>query len=339
VSATKSVLPADATGWSVDFTISPVPAGGEATKAATADEPTVTWEGLLPGTAYSVTEGAMPGFVPGTVSCDEGASTFTPQPGDEVSCVVTNTQLASVSATKSVLPADATGWSVDFTISPVPAGAEATKAATADEPTVTWEGLLPGTAYTVTEGAMPGFVPGTVGCAAGSNTFTPTPGQAVSCAVTNAKFASVTATKSVLPAATAGWAVDFTISPVPSGQFGTKTATGTAPTVTWEGLLPGTQYTITEGTMPGFTSGLVTCGAGSNAFVPLAGEVVSCAVTNTAIGVVEPEEEVDETEDVAGTEDEIAATGANSVPLAAAGIWLALIGASLVVIASRRRRA
>jgi hypothetical protein len=337
VSVTKSVLPTSASGWSVDFTISPVPAGQPATRTASAGAPSVAWTGLQPGTAYTVTEGPMPGFVPGSVVCDTD-NVFTPTPGQAVACAVTNTQVASVSVTKSVNPTAATGWTVDFTISPAPPGQLPTKTATPGAPTVSWTGLLPGTQYTVSEGAVPGFASGSVSCAGASGTFTPTPGQAVTCAVTNTQLASVSVTKSVLPADATGWSVAFTIAPVPAGQSATLTATSGAPTVTWTGLQPGIQYTVTEGSMPGFTAGPLSCGTGGATFTPGPGEAVACSVTNTADAVIAPEEEVDDGT-VGGTEDEeIADTGADVLPLVAVALWAALLG-GLLLLVSRRRRA
>jgi uncharacterized repeat protein (TIGR01451 family) len=96
---------------------------------------------------------------------------------------------ASVDVTKTVA-GNAPTWSFDFTISPVPAGETATKTATNAAPSVGWDGLVPGTAYTVTETSVTGFITGTLTCTGGTNasgtsTFTPAAGQAVTCAITN----------------------------------------------------------------------------------------------------------------------------------------------------------
>jgi hypothetical protein len=337
VSVTKSVNPTTATGWTVGFTISPVPAGEAPTKSANAGAPTVSWAGLVPGTQYTVTEGAMPGFTSGALTCGTGGSAFTPAAGEVVACRVTNTQLASASVTKTVNPSTATGWRVEFTISPVPAGETGTKAATSAAPTVAWAGLVPGTAYTVSEGAMPGFAPGALTCGSGGAAFTPTPGQAVSCAVTNTQLASVSVTKTVSPQGLTGWSFGFTIFPVPAGEVATKTATPGTPTVAWTGLQPGTTYTVVEVPVPGFTAGPFTCSSGGPTFTPGPGEAVACSVTNTADAVIAPEEEVDNGT-VGGTEDEeIADTGADVLPLVAVALWAALLGGLLLLVSHRRR--
>jgi uncharacterized repeat protein (TIGR01451 family) len=96
---------------------------------------------------------------------------------------------ASVDVTKTV-EGETAVWSFDFTISPVPAGETATKAATNSAPTVGWDGLVPGTEYTITETGGSNYIQGTLVCAGGENgtgtsTFTPAIGQAVSCTITN----------------------------------------------------------------------------------------------------------------------------------------------------------
>jgi hypothetical protein len=61
----------------------------------------------------------------------------------------------------------------------------ATKTATPGTPTVAWTGLQPGTTYTVVEVPVPGFTAGPFTCSSGGPTFTPGPGEAVACSVTN----------------------------------------------------------------------------------------------------------------------------------------------------------
>jgi uncharacterized repeat protein (TIGR01451 family) len=117
---------------------------------------------------------------------------------------------ASVDVTKTV-DGVATTWSFDFTISPVPAGETATKAATNSAPTVGWDGLVPGTAYTITESGPANYIQGTLTCTGaqngtGTSTFTPAIGQAVACAITNVEvqqqappIADITVTKTASP--------------------------------------------------------------------------------------------------------------------------------------------
>ncbi len=294
VSVTKGVV-GTATDWSFDFTISPVPLGETATKTATAGSPNVSWNGLTPGLEHTITETPVAGFVTGTLICGGedavGASTFSADPGESVECAVSNTQLGSAAVTKSVA-GTATNWSFDFTISPVPAGETATKAASAASPTVSWNGLVPGLSYTVAETPVAGYVTGTLNCAGGANgtgtsTFGVAPGAQTACTITNTQLASATVTKSVQPAET-GWSFDFTITPVPLGESGTKTATSASPIVSWNGLIPGTSYTITELRDTDLVVGAMSCsggtsGEGTSTFTATPGQAVACSVTNTRI--------------------------------------------------------
>ena len=232
-------------------------------------QPTATVQ-LLPNREYTVTERAAPGYVQSGVLCGpEGGDnvfTTTSEGPFSIGCRATNTQLATATVTKAVLPGTATGWSFNLTISPVPEGETATKPATSAAPSATWTGLVPGSAYTITEATAPGFVPISIDCGAGSPTFTPSPGAAVSCLAVNRQLASLSVTKSVTDAvAGEAWAFDFTIAPVPAGETATKSAASAAATVSWAGLVPGTAYTITEAAPanPRFAAGTLTCGAAS----------------------------------------------------------------------------
>ena len=99
--------------------------------------------------------------------------------------------------------------------------------------------------------------------------------------------ASVDVTKTVA-GNTAAWSFDFTIAPVPAGETATKSATNSAPTVGWDGLVPGTTYTITETNVAGFVTGILTCtggtnGSGTSTFTPAPGQAVICAITNDVV--------------------------------------------------------
>jgi uncharacterized repeat protein (TIGR01451 family) len=125
----------------------------------------------------------------------------------------------------------------------------------------------------------------------GTSTFTPAPGQTTACTITNTELADVEVTKTVEPAE-GDWSVDFTISPVPDGETATKTATAAAPTVAWNGLVPGADYTVTEVVGNDLVVGTMTCTGGENAigtstFAPAAGESIACSITNTRITDIE----------------------------------------------------
>lgn len=96
-------------------------------------------------------------------------------------------------------------------------------------------------------------------------------------------------------AAELAWSFDFAISPVPQGQTGLATLSGTGPgagsSKTWTNLLPGLTYTISE-TVPAGWSSVLTCSGVSdtdgndanNSVTFVAGTgAITCAATNTPL--------------------------------------------------------
>ena len=59
------------------------------------------WDGLVPGTAYTITEAAEPGYINGAVNCD-GDGTFTPSAGAISHMCCDEHQFGSVDVTKTV---------------------------------------------------------------------------------------------------------------------------------------------------------------------------------------------------------------------------------------------
>ena len=214
VSVTKTVRPASLPNWSVDFTISPDPSDGSATKTATKGQPTVSWGKLNPTTLYTITETTPSGWTEGVMTCakatvDKGPARLAHTPeevvlgqasftsgGGVVSCAVQDLAPPMVTITKTVVGSGP--WSFDFTISPVPNGQPATQSATNLVPIVVWTGLDPAATYTVTEGGDNNYSPGPLVCSgdtgtqpdliqvvAASDTFAPAMGDGVTCSVTN----------------------------------------------------------------------------------------------------------------------------------------------------------
>jgi uncharacterized repeat protein (TIGR01451 family) len=272
---------------------------------------------LVPGT-YTVTELAEAGWLPidpdTELSCDTGTWTatnatvsITLAAGEDVTCTYTNTKAATITVVKQTDPAGS-AQAFDFTttgLTPSSFLLTDNPAAIGDpfDPAVvqTFPALRPGS-YGVAETVPAGWRLVGLDCASdqtengGIDTFAAltevdpattidlAAGENVVCTYTNEQLASVSVTKTVTPAGTTGWSVGFTIDPVPAGETATKTATSAAPTVTWNGLVPGTSYTVTETVPADLKAGTLTCGTtGSGTFTPTAGQAVTCSVTNEAI--------------------------------------------------------
>ncbi|MFF2272499.1 collagen binding domain-containing protein [Agromyces sp. NPDC058136] len=201
-------------GYPFDFaiTISPAVVGQDATQHVTQADSSVSWNTLVVGQSYTLTEGDEAGWNEGAFVCNGGALAdadpalagfqFTVTPGLSISCTVTNTAVpGKVTVTKKVsgVP-DGLEWSFPLTISPAdgvapvtdPIGQQTVSGTGNVTDTVTWTNLKIGTVYTVTEGTLPlGWSGGTVTCTdadpqTAGNQFTATPGASLSCEVTNA---------------------------------------------------------------------------------------------------------------------------------------------------------
>ncbi len=309
VDVTKTVSNvSDGFAWEFDFTIDPVPAAQDATQTASGSgegSDTVSWNQLVPGTHYTVTEEVIAGWVQGEITCstEEGALVdlngdapgfeFVAEVGVSIDCEVTNeAEPGEVSLTKAVEGVDpAYEWSFDFALIEEPDGEPDVQSVdNSDLPasaTVTWADLEVGSTYTLIEQDVPdGWTVGEIVCNAGELEdasddpgfqFVVTPGLVVECTVTNtAEPGDVTVTKT-----TSGvtddfdWAFDFTIDPVPAEQDATQTAAGTGPgddSVSWIDLVPGAHYTITEEVVDGWVQSDITCWIGDSALDDLNGD-------------------------------------------------------------------
>ena len=148
----------------------------------------VSWNDLIPGTSYTLTETTQTGFDGGVLACVDGAGaaitdtngadnivTFEAPLGDdndpsvtyEVNCAITNTALPSdLEVTKTVETNAAAGWSFAFDLTPSATVGEASPATGtgAGSDTVTWTGLIPGTSYTLAETESTGYTGGALTC-------------------------------------------------------------------------------------------------------------------------------------------------------------------------------
>ncbi|MBN0039140.1 LPXTG cell wall anchor domain-containing protein [Cellulosimicrobium cellulans] len=283
LSLTKTVDGADpAFDWSVDVEL--VASDGTVEgRTATTTAPTVAWDELVPGATYTVREAgeAPPGWTRGEITC-EGLTDADPAapglqveatPGQEVSCAVVNTVATSSISVAKV----ATGiggdlpWAFDVAIDPVPAGATSPQTVSGEgqaADVVTWSGLVPGTAYSITEPPVPGWDTVEVVCTGISDTDPQAPGVQfvapvgadVSCTLTNtAVEGSGVLTKTSLGGdgtfefvlTDLDGAVDPIVVPV-------TTEEGTA-TLDLPQIVPGVRYSFVESDLPGWSEGALSC--------------------------------------------------------------------------------
>jgi uncharacterized repeat protein (TIGR01451 family) len=339
VTVTKTVLPASWTPWTVPFKISPVPAGETATKNATDSSPTVSWSNLTPGTKYTITETNPAGFTAGVMKCGipdppgpdrlphvggggaipTGTASFTPGKGDQWTCSVTDIAPPRVYIQKVTEGGSGGPFKIDVTDGKTKTySSQSITTSAPDDPTPSSPTAIivaPGIVR-VTESGIPSnyifdrmecvTTPGTRGSQGNfplpnGSEFELAPGDVLECTIYNEALATVQVTKTVQ--GNTPWSFNFTISPVPAGQPGTKAATNGAPTVMWVNLLPGEKYTITEVAKSGYIPGTLTCSTDevnpggpsrtghsvqalvnpADGVTPHAGENVTCQVTNTEL--------------------------------------------------------
>ncbi|MEE2524471.1 DUF11 domain-containing protein [Pseudarthrobacter sp. J47] len=311
VTVTKTVEGvADDYGWSFNIAIAPVETGVVSPQEVSGTGNTsdsVTFQPLVLNKQYSISEPVLPdGWTQGPLTCvglvdedaqDPGFQFTVTMPGQAISCSLTNTAApGGVEVTKSVMGVmDDFEWSIPFTISPVPAGQDATQSATTADPTVGWTGLLTGEEYTLTEQVPDGWTGGAITCVVThaddtteevAGTFTIAAGDSVACAVTNQVLpGELTIIKNAVGG---NGTFDFTITGEENGVETERTITtvdGTGSTTV--PLVPGVHYTVTE-VDPGadWTMGGFVCTLNEETvtvpFVVGADDDISCSITNTA---------------------------------------------------------
>ncbi len=265
ITLTKNVQ-GTATGeqWAFNFTLD-----GGSLRIATNAAPQVTWEDLVPGRTYILSE-ADPGsaWTAGTFACfingapvgAVGANGFEipVTAGADITCSITNTKVppGQIRLTKRVVGTDE-DWSFTFRLAgaALPNERVVTKAV----PTASWSNLTPNLTYTLSED-NPGadWVAGGIGCFV-NGTFLGDadpgtsgyqilvqPGAVIDCAADNTKVppppdtGTITLTKQVF-GTTEDWTFNFTLN---GGN--PRTATQAAPTVVWANLVPNQIYTLAE---------------------------------------------------------------------------------------------
>lgn len=310
---------ADDYPWSFEFQLINEDTDEVRTLTVDSENPIGTLGDVLPGADYTLIEVAQAGWS-GTLSCDPNIPDadataagwqFSVPPAFDLQCTATNTATpATVSVEKTVT--DVTPgyeWSFDFTLDPsdgVTPGATQTIDGTGPGTgSATWEGLLPGETYTLTEEAVPGWMPGTLTCAGVEDLdpsadvveFVATPGLALSCTITNTpEPIDLEIVKTALGGdATFQWVLT-PLDPVGPAIVATVATEGGTGTATLTGLVAGTTYSLDELDFEGWIEGELECTVthadGSaepidvSGFTVEPGDQIACTIENQAVGTI-----------------------------------------------------
>ncbi len=306
----------DDVAWSFDFTISPDPQSGSATQIASGTGPgsdVLTWDDLLPGETYTLTETASAGWTAGELSCevaggdladasDDDGFQFVAAPGLAIECELTNdADPGEIVVTKSTVGGDGT-FEFELTSLDDPDADPLSQSATTvgGTGTATFSGILPGSSWAIAE-ADPGssWTVGDLTCEvtpAGSvdsvsidiDEFTVDPGDAIACAITNTAKGTIIVVKNVVGAdATFSFTGDW-LTPE---DFEIETDGGTG-SQTFDDVIPGS-YTLTEVPGAGYEGTNLVCvdanGSTDALTATLAlepGETITCTYTNSEWGVL-----------------------------------------------------
>ncbi|WP_328596778.1 prealbumin-like fold domain-containing protein [Agromyces humi] len=277
-------------------------------------DPAKVFGQLLPGT-YTVNESATTDWKLQGLACSpnggvevtDATADITLAAGQTVTCTYTNVPESGDVTVRKIVEGVPQGYPFDFaiTISPVVTGQDATQHVTQGDSSVSWNDLVVGQTYTLTEGDVGGWNEGDFVCNGGDVEdadaqlagfqFLVTPGLSLGCTITNtAEPGDVTVTKHVAGVPDGfEWAFPLTISPADGVLPGAEQAvSGTGDetdSVTWTNLAIGTVYTVTEGDLPvGWTGGAVVCTdmdpqTTGNQFVATPGASLTCEVTNDVV--------------------------------------------------------
>ena len=307
----KTVAGYDGTEWSFDFSLTPAVGDDDGARTVTQDNPTASWTGLIPGTQYTLIETVPEGWTADAPTCDvddeeadiDGIQ-FTAQPGQKISCTVTNTaEPATITVVKTT---DGGDGAFDFELKSLDTDEVRTITVTTDGGTgsTTLEGIVPGSRWSIRElvpdtGWTAGDLTGTVTGVDGEtrdidvDDFVLNPGDALSLAITNTAHGEIIVIKNVEGADTG---FDFTGSWLDGdGGFTITTEDGVG-SASFGDLKPGT-YTLTELPIDGYDGLTMSCVettertassveglTGTLALDP--GETITCTVSNAEWGVI-----------------------------------------------------
>ena len=250
-----------------------------------------TFDGRAPS-VYAVIEKATPGWTLTQSSCSSSINpgSFSPDgfsiaPGEAITCTFNNTAPPGTLVVDKVTIPSGSPQAFDISLTGPVTGQATLSDAT---PPVIFSNLDAGQTYVLSETIPAGWRLQDSSCSDQSpiDAITIESGEVVTCTLTNEQLSSVTVIKETTNGdGTFGFTASANLTPT----FALTTAGGTAQ-ITFDNLLPGGPYTVTESVIPqGWTLTNRNCvsSAGGEDFPPdvfvlIAGEAVTCTFSNVA---------------------------------------------------------
>jgi hypothetical protein len=253
---------------------------------------TRAFDDVIPGGGYSVAETLPSGWLQSSATCDDGSpvSSIAVSPGETVTCTFSNTKRGRIVVTKDAQPNDPQDF--DFTagggLSPATFSLDDDSNGTLSN-TQTFNDLLPGSGYSVSESVPSGWDQTGATCDDGSSisNIDVSAGETVTCSFTNRKRGRIVVTKDAQPNDPQDF--DFTagggLNPA-SFSLDDDSDPTLSNTRTFDDLAPGSGYSLSESVPSGWDQTSANCDDGSpvsNIDVS-AGETVTCTFANSKRG-------------------------------------------------------
>jgi streptogramin lyase len=250
---------------------------------------------VAPGSGYAVGETLPPGWQQFSATCSDGSDPgfIEIEPGELVTCTFVNRKLGNISVTKDAQPDDAQDF--EFTATGLSLGSfqldddGSTSNGLSD--TQAFFNLQPGNGYSVAETVPTGWHLASATCSDGSpvTNIDLSPAENVACTFTNVKPGNITIVQDTRPNGPQdfGYTTGGGLSPA-SFQLDDDgdDSNGLAHTIVLTDVVPGSGYSVSQGSVPGWVIEDSTCSDGSpvsNIDVS-SGEQITCTFGNSQKG-------------------------------------------------------
>jgi agmatine/peptidylarginine deiminase len=253
---------------------------------------TRTFADVAPGSGYSLSETVPSGWDQTGATCDDGSpvTNISVSAGETVNCTFSNRKRARIVVVKDATPNDAQDFS--FTagggLSPTSFSLDDDSDGTLSN-TRTFTDLTPGGGYSVSETVPTGWDQATATCDDGSpvSNITLSAGEIVTCTFANTKRGKIVVLKDSQPDDQQNFVFTAGGGLIPSTfQLDDDTDPTHSNTRTFQNVVPGGGYSMSEAVSSGWDQLSATCDDGSpvSNINVAAGETVTCTFTNRKHG-------------------------------------------------------